>query len=1308
MRSTSLTSLLSSFHVLHVLQCFFVWIGFISLFSTSFMSVQGLSAHLRPNERLCLFEDVKGGTRFTISFQIGYGGDPNIIFWVSDPAGTSLYTVANEHTGNFEYTAVKDGAYTYCFTNHASVSIVNPVFVPYFQNHPHISSTDTRLLLRNVTTLAALHKDFLAELEQTPLHVLPILFLNYSPRFLEYQHYCSPHDEAMQVWKRQPKQIHVVTSILVPRVVDKEEARLAMTDVFMKPIQRITKYPLFLHQLNGVDRPSSNATSPSSFIPIPCLPPILSPSSSLTTTSQSSSSTLPTPTSSPLPPSLFEQAKQAMQHVLKYLDQARWQYQGQLRAHDFWNRVKNVPSLPWSKTTPPTISLLMMACFDVHHHILTQTTTTTTTTTTPTQPPRSEGHGITEPSTWLLHPRSTLSPSSSSMVQVRALGCFLFANRSMVGVKPKKKDLYHVRYVWQFTVEGWEVVELMELPKMYYGFRLQRGCHVFDFLTVSKDVHVHWLGWVYKSLYLQSPTKYLSSSTTKPLSQASEVPKRGAPRENHPPQMFPSYHEIPVTSCYSLYCPPISPTNPSMTPKLFTTTSNTAEGRLKIEENNEHKHTVLDLKKREEKEKRTSIPSLKPKKKVSSISPATPTSHIVSSQRDLTSFTVPFSPEKQGPSSKSNLEKEKIKKDSNPLLIRASTSLGFHRPFSATATTTTSSTTSSASTSSFSFSFTFTHPSCRRRDVLASSITSPSSSAHHTLAPYFKDFLKACDPVPRHSNPLSVVAPFPNFVANPKSHPPFQSQTSTHTTTTDSHPHDTKNENTLLPTTFSSTSSSSFTTTTVPRSSISSNPLPTPSPPASKIKIKGWSPDSLLFPMTPCPSAATTGRPNPSSLVPFSTTLKVLHPPLPVSWSTFPMPSSPIVYPPKPTLLMNPSKRFSSTSPSILWTLKSSTSSPISFTKEEEEEEEDKEDGKDHDHEDEDEEDPLSIYFLPPTLPPPPPPPNPSISFSSSFTLPFDPPTSKKREKTSKVKDVVVVMMKSPLKRAMSAQVSSPGPRKHPFSSFTPSSFSNHVARGQEEGGPCSFKSRKTVMEQEEEEEEEDKAAKARGRSTWMPTTSSTMTTMLQMMQRKRTLRKEKKKKKKTHKSDEKTLFKKKRTTDLHLQLVTKDLSFSPEHPLNATDTDEKVKEIKERLILEMEKEKKENTQLSSMHPTSSDPEKGSTSRSSRGGWWWWPWWPSWFRNVHKKKEKEKVRMKKEEPNKHFIDQENVNETETETENKDRELITSSIQPLPPTFSLVDRPLNPSTSSSSSTHPTSTKKSHSSSTPSPAALIIYS
>ncbi|KAJ1512612.1 p24 complex component, partial [Coelomomyces lativittatus] len=52
---------------------------------------------------------------------------------VSDPAGTSLYTVANEHTGNFEYTAVKDGAYTYCFTNHASVSIVNPVQFTFFQ-----------------------------------------------------------------------------------------------------------------------------------------------------------------------------------------------------------------------------------------------------------------------------------------------------------------------------------------------------------------------------------------------------------------------------------------------------------------------------------------------------------------------------------------------------------------------------------------------------------------------------------------------------------------------------------------------------------------------------------------------------------------------------------------------------------------------------------------------------------------------------------------------------------------------------------------------------------------------------------------------------------------------------------------------------------------------------------------------------------------------------------------------------------------------------------------------------------------------
>lgn len=313
------------------------------------------------------------------------------------------------------------------------------IFVPYITQHKHIKSADAQLLLRNFPVLASLHRELLAAMEGASLRRVADVFIEFSPRFLVYSHYCSPHEEAMQVWRRQPKDIQAMSQRLVPRVTG--GMKLNMSDVFMKPIQRITKYPLFLTQLAKCDTDVAEAT-------------------------------------------------RAMQTVLHRINQDRWVHGCQWKAHVFWKRVR--PS------TDISAALVMGACFEIHHHALHQ------------------------------HQRQT---------PVRSLGCFLFANRAMVGVKPKKKEDYHLRYVWRLEASLWELSELCHLPVDHYGFRLRRGpqTHVFDFLTLSRDVHLHWLALLYQTLHLRLPT-------------------RGRP--DQVPHPLPSYHEIQVESFRS---PPLAP-----------------------------------------------------------------------------------------------------------------------------------------------------------------------------------------------------------------------------------------------------------------------------------------------------------------------------------------------------------------------------------------------------------------------------------------------------------------------------------------------------------------------------------------------------------------------------------------------------------------------------------------------------------------------------------------------------------------------------------------------------------------------------
>ncbi|KAL7750836.1 p24 complex component [Sorochytrium milnesiophthora] len=77
---------------------------------------------LPPHQQQCFFEPLKVDQTLAISYQVGYGGKMDADFWVSDPENKILKMIQRQSTGTYEFTAAKEGRYTYCFSNQMSTS----------------------------------------------------------------------------------------------------------------------------------------------------------------------------------------------------------------------------------------------------------------------------------------------------------------------------------------------------------------------------------------------------------------------------------------------------------------------------------------------------------------------------------------------------------------------------------------------------------------------------------------------------------------------------------------------------------------------------------------------------------------------------------------------------------------------------------------------------------------------------------------------------------------------------------------------------------------------------------------------------------------------------------------------------------------------------------------------------------------------------------------------------------------------------------------------------------------------------------
>jgi len=79
---------------------------------------------LRAHSRECFHEDLHKDDKMTVTFQTGdreFGGSGNldINFWVDDPSGIRQYNKPPSSSGEYSFTAEKDGKYVYCFGNEA-------------------------------------------------------------------------------------------------------------------------------------------------------------------------------------------------------------------------------------------------------------------------------------------------------------------------------------------------------------------------------------------------------------------------------------------------------------------------------------------------------------------------------------------------------------------------------------------------------------------------------------------------------------------------------------------------------------------------------------------------------------------------------------------------------------------------------------------------------------------------------------------------------------------------------------------------------------------------------------------------------------------------------------------------------------------------------------------------------------------------------------------------------------------------------------------------------------------------------------
>uniref|UniRef100_A0A8C5PKJ2 Transmembrane emp24 domain-containing protein 7 n=1 Tax=Leptobrachium leishanense TaxID=445787 RepID=A0A8C5PKJ2_9ANUR len=101
------------------------------LLCIGFAKSSEITFELPDNAKQCFYEDITKGTKCTLEFQVITGGHYDVDCRLEDPDGIVLYKEMKKQYDSFTFTASRDGAYKFCFSNEFSTFTHKTVYFDF-------------------------------------------------------------------------------------------------------------------------------------------------------------------------------------------------------------------------------------------------------------------------------------------------------------------------------------------------------------------------------------------------------------------------------------------------------------------------------------------------------------------------------------------------------------------------------------------------------------------------------------------------------------------------------------------------------------------------------------------------------------------------------------------------------------------------------------------------------------------------------------------------------------------------------------------------------------------------------------------------------------------------------------------------------------------------------------------------------------------------------------------------------------------------------------------------------------------------
>ncbi|KAI9145083.1 hypothetical protein BKA69DRAFT_1053030 [Paraphysoderma sedebokerense] len=361
---------------------------------------------------------------------------------------------------------------------------------------PVLTPRDAYIIIRNLPTLLTLHEGILSSMfpnqSLSDLHVPESIdivqvaqaYSSNAHLLSSYIHYTTYHEASCALMKQMMQSNrdfecfvdYVVggLNLLIAEDIEKsgidhgvgtKGIRWSWEDWLIKPIQRLTKYPLLLSQLLKYVPASFEA-----YKHVEC-------------------------------------AYDKLCDVLQLVDDERWEFDRDMKTELFWERCASDLSTSISEPLPDMAGpMLHSSALDVIQYFFMPSVSAMNSTVA-----RNRQRFIVKPN------------------DTKYLGCFLFENGHMLGVKTKwREEEYRIKYWWRLVSNPdengnisslWDIVQLIGLKDSTYGFRLKSVAglapQVSDFYSEDRDLIYHWIGLLFKILYGELPDLETRQSNAK-------------------------------------------------------------------------------------------------------------------------------------------------------------------------------------------------------------------------------------------------------------------------------------------------------------------------------------------------------------------------------------------------------------------------------------------------------------------------------------------------------------------------------------------------------------------------------------------------------------------------------------------------------------------------------------------------------------------------------------------------------------------------------------------------------------------------